>query len=267
MVNSKEILEITGLKNIKTLTRWYQKGIIPPPHVGTHPSGHGKIAYWQDWVLDFCVKIIDLRKLGYSTSEAALVLNYEKTREELEAIKKKPRVSEILAQKKVLLKGGRSVSLLDVFLVLIIDELKNLVTEKTIRNALATKFNQQNSLDLALEYLDAGFNPVLMFDGFNLGIYPDFVLSHLLSHKPAEGKSNVVLSLLKPLNRAYSLLGKEFKTGSLAYPTPKIRIRQGDVMVEYDLAFAGTNGFKLIRESAKTIGVAETEDKLGKKPK
>ena len=72
MISSKEILEKTGLKSTKTLTRWHKAGIIPEPMIETHPSGRGKIGYWPDYVLTRCLKIIELRKQGYSLSAAAL---------------------------------------------------------------------------------------------------------------------------------------------------------------------------------------------------
>ena len=51
MLSSKEILETTNVGSPKTLTRWHQRGLIPPPEVRTHPSGRGKMAYWPGWVV------------------------------------------------------------------------------------------------------------------------------------------------------------------------------------------------------------------------
>ena len=262
MVSSKEILQQTGLKNIKTLTRWYQKGIIPKPYIQTHPSGRGKMAYWPNWVLDHCLKIIKLRKQGYSVKDAVLLIDYEATEKELDEVKKKPLISDELDKKHVKLKSGKEISLLDVFIAVIMDDLRHLITDRSIRNLMVAKFKKQKGLDLALACLDAGYNPVLLFDGTNLEVTPDFYVGHLLSYKPAAGNSRVVLQLLKPLEKAFSLIGKELKVGSLAYPAPKIRIRQGDALVEYDIALMGINGFELIRQSAKTIGGSNVPDRL-----
>ena len=53
-VTSREIMEALGIKNVKTLTRWHQAGVIPEPKVELHPDGNGRIAYWPSWVLEHC---------------------------------------------------------------------------------------------------------------------------------------------------------------------------------------------------------------------
>lgn len=64
LVTSKEILEATGLKTARTLVRWHNEGLIPKPVVGLHPSGHGRISWWPQWVLDRCVELVDMRRKG-----------------------------------------------------------------------------------------------------------------------------------------------------------------------------------------------------------
>jgi len=78
-VTSKQILQATGFKSPKTLTRWAKSGIIPGPHVGTHPSGRGKIAYWPDWVLERCQRIAELLRQGHTLGSASSVLENERT--------------------------------------------------------------------------------------------------------------------------------------------------------------------------------------------
>jgi hypothetical protein len=53
-VTSREIMEALGIKNVKTLTRWHQSGVIPEPKVELHPDGNGRIACWPGWVLEHC---------------------------------------------------------------------------------------------------------------------------------------------------------------------------------------------------------------------
>ncbi|MHB8894152.1 MAG: hypothetical protein ACYC99_03110 [Candidatus Geothermincolia bacterium] len=71
MITSKELLAATGIKNAKTLTRWHQAGLIPPPHLGTHPSGRGKIAFWDDAVKNRILRLIDYRAQGLTLEAAA----------------------------------------------------------------------------------------------------------------------------------------------------------------------------------------------------
>lgn len=69
MISSKKILEALGRKAGKTLTRWYQQGLIPKPEVKTHPNGRGKMAFWDDWVLGRCLEIKKLLLEGQSLDE------------------------------------------------------------------------------------------------------------------------------------------------------------------------------------------------------
>src|SRR3954465_13674770 len=90
MITTTDILEATGLKSGKTLTRWHQRGLIPEPLVRTHPSGRGKIAYWPDWVLDHCVRLVQLQKTGHTLRSASLQLAAESWHQTVEEVASEP---------------------------------------------------------------------------------------------------------------------------------------------------------------------------------
>src|SRR6266852_9113255 len=96
MVSSQQILERTGLKSSKTLTRWHQQGFIPQPVVRTHPSGRGKMAYWPDWVLDRCVRIVELQRQGHSLKSAVQTLEMERIGATIDYVQKAPPITDIL---------------------------------------------------------------------------------------------------------------------------------------------------------------------------
>ena len=254
MITSTEILEKTGLKSGKTLTRWYKKGIIPEPLIRTHPSGRGKIAYWPDWVLDHCLKIIEFRKQGYTINEAALLLDQERILKIVQSADERSLLSKLLGSKKVDLKDGKKTNLYEIFLSIILKDLKDILTDRNQQLVLIKKFKDQGSLDLALSHLKAGYNPVLFFDGEDLKIIADFVVGHILSFNPITGKPCIVHPLLSSLKRFFKMLGEDVPIGSLAAPAPKIWTKHGDALVEIDIALMGINGFELIRETARTIG-------------
>jgi DNA-binding transcriptional MerR regulator len=78
MVTAKQILAATGLKNAHTLTRWHKHhGIIPHPTIGVSSSGRGKCAYWPDWVLDRCRRIVELQKQGHTLASALRLVDRE----------------------------------------------------------------------------------------------------------------------------------------------------------------------------------------------
>lgn len=68
-VTSRQIMDELGIKNVKTLTRWYQAGLIPPPEVEQHPDGAGRIACWPAWVKQHCKTIKRLTHEGHAIKE------------------------------------------------------------------------------------------------------------------------------------------------------------------------------------------------------
>src|SRR4051794_10593093 len=105
MVTSQQILQATGLKSQKTLTRWAHARIIPEPLIGTHPAGRDKIAYWPDWVLERCKRIVELQRQGHTLSSALTALEYERMLRTIEEAKTAPDVRKVLSDKKVTLAG------------------------------------------------------------------------------------------------------------------------------------------------------------------
>ncbi len=54
--------------------RWGSAGVIPHPRTGVHPSGRGKIGYYDDWVLGRCRELVLLQRQGLSLQAAVVKL-------------------------------------------------------------------------------------------------------------------------------------------------------------------------------------------------
>jgi hypothetical protein len=258
-VTSKQILEATGLKNSKTLTRWANRGIIPKPHVGTHPAGRGKIAYWPDWVLGRCQRIADLTRQGHTVGSAYSTLEYERMLSLIEEVEKTPDLKESLSKKKVMLAGGREINL-DLFLhAFIANAADNIAVSEPVRKQLVEQMRNAGVAAWSLKLIANGYNPVCLFDGERVEVVADFILSHRLAE--SVGASWLVIPTLPSLRKALSVLGRALPKDPVVWPAPKIQVRDGDTIVEYDvLLLENALGFELIRETAKTIGMApETE--------
>ncbi len=255
MITSNDILEKTGVKSTKTLGRWTKLGIIPEPLVRTHPSGRGRVAYWPDWVLDRCIRIVELRRQGHSLESARKVLDLHRLRQNLEVVESEPRVSDLLASKEVKLTPERDGTLLDAFLLAMLASVKQLVVDPTGRRRLIDKLREQDSVDLTLNLLRAGYNPVLMYNGKTLEIVPDFLVGQRLSEDHPPHEAFVVAPLLPTLSKTFPWLKSFVKTMPNAWPAPKVWVRDGDAVVEYVYYPTGIIGFELIRETAKVVSV------------
>lgn len=262
MKTSTEILEKTGLKSAKTLSRWAKRGIIPVPHTQTHPSGRGKIGYWPDWVLDRCLRIVELRKRGHSLDSALFELELQRIQENTDKVEKQPSLAKALEKIPMKLPDGSETNLLRVFLVKIASEVRTLIPDPDLAVRLLHKMKEEDLLDLSVMLLHGGYNPVLLYDGGDdLAVVPDFVVSHRLSDLTRPNKPYLVLRLLPPLRRAFASVGIETSQDPVAYPAPKVNVKDGGTILEYGIFPGGSAGFELLRETARVVGRTPVSDK------
>jgi hypothetical protein len=262
-VTSKQILEATGLKSPKTLTRWAKRGIIPGPHVATHPSGRGKIAYWPDSVLERCRRVAELLRQGHTLGSALSLLGYEQTLRVIEEGEKSADFDTVLSKKIVHLANGQETNL-DLFIHAFIAQLVDKIYfGESLRRKLFVEMHNANVASWSLKLFEAGYNPVCLFDGERIEVVPDFMVSHLLSEEESVQSARLVVPILPPLRKAFSALGRPLPSGPLTHAAPKVWGREGDAIVEYQMFLGGALGFELIRETANTVGIAQAITKSG----
>lgn len=232
MISSKELLEKTGLKSSKTLTRWHQQEIIPAPVIRTHPSGRGKMAYWPDSVLPFCQRLIELRGQGHSLHSAKLQVDRERLAQIEEAQKSEPTFTEFLNEQSVRLKNGDEVSLHELLLFNILKSSSDLLPNSDHRDTLIQKMMDGRSLDRAIELFLAGFNPVLVFDGQKVHISEDFIISPALAQDLSGGRPFIVFPLRNSLQCLLQESGFEVPESPIFNPAPTIWVTIEDRIEE-----------------------------------
>jgi hypothetical protein len=239
MVTSKDILAKTGHKNAKTLTRWYQQGIIPKPTVATHPSGRGKIASWPDWVLGRCVRIVELMKEGLSLEEAnktAAFGTYIRNRSRVNSQMRDfwdPKSEEMV---KKVEQGSK------VFATMVLQEIAPAILDPRLIDRLLEETTKWAVFQEALEALHEGWNPILTFDGKDVHVRPDFELVFRLIAESAERKAALCVPLLPALTKTFALLKHELPPPPRITPAPKVWAVEGDATIEY--AFEPNEGFR-----------------------
>jgi hypothetical protein len=255
MVSSKQILRETGIKSMKTLTRWHKDRIIPEPTIGPSSSGRGKLAYWPDWVLDRCKQIVDLQRQGHGLHAAVALIEGKRVND---AINKAIHVGELASE--IEHKEIAGVSLGDAFLSLVTEHLTQVAAADVIHVAIA-QLRAVGILRRSLVLLNAGFNPVLLIMGTEVRIFPDFLVSHELSDGAASAQPCITLPLLAPLQRLFSAIGRELPTPKFYRPAPKLWRERGDVDFEVMFYPGGMNGFEIIPGSETRIGQASEPEK------
>src|SRR5690242_3790040 len=146
MITSHDILDKTGLKSAKTLTRWHQRGLIPEPLIRTHPSGRGKVAYWPDWVLNRCLRIVELQREGHSLQSAASVLGVQDLGSRIERGGSIRSFVEGLKDKKLQVATDREVSVYDACLFAMVASVKSRLLGASEQTRLTAKLREGSAV-------------------------------------------------------------------------------------------------------------------------
>jgi hypothetical protein len=254
MITSRQILKATGLKNAKTLTRWAKAGFIPKPQIGTHPKGRGKIAFWPDWVLERCQRIVKLQKQGHSLVSAISAIEHERMLGIFEQVKTSPSLDTILSEKKIRLAQGGELDLATLLHLFILKGVENVISDLNVLKDILAAMRTAGVATQGIQLLQAGYNPICVFDGQKADVMPDFRIAHMLADDSLSASSRLVIPLLPSLQKAFSSLGLTPPPAPAARAAPKIQSIQSDAVVEYDIFLVGDSQFELIRETARTIG-------------
>jgi hypothetical protein len=260
-VTSKQILEATGLKSPKTLTRWAKSGVIPGPYVGTHPSGRGKIAYWPDWVLGRCKRIAELLRQGHTLASAISVLENERILRLIDEVENFPDLGEQLSKKKVKLPNGQETNLSSFIHAFIAQAADTLKVSESLRKEFFAHLHDADVAGWSLRFLEAGYNPVCLFDGERIEVIPDFRVAHRLGDEQSVASAWLVITILPSLRKAFSALGRALPKRPTVRPAPKVWVSDGDALVEYSVFLGGVLGFEVVREAASTIGITPKIEK------
>ena len=206
-VTSREIMEMCEIKNVKTLTRWYQAGLIPEPNVQKHPGGAGRIAVWPEWVLNHCRAIKQLTAKGQTIEQIK-----ETFGSEWETIAHRYQRYNFLevSQKMDFDNAVWSVQeVIDDVLVKFLGDARESIL--AVKEPLIAREIVIQGLDLMRQ----SYNPVLILAFERIVVVPDFVVSHYL----AENFHVTQPFLVVPLH-AYLL--QQFRT-DVSQKKPRVR--------------------------------------------
>jgi len=254
MKTTNEILEKSRIKSARTLSRWSKRGIIPPPlKVDTHPSGRGKIAYWDDEVLTKVLRIMKHRRQGHSLRRSIELAAHDQFDELGMKIEQVGAITEAFAKRSISRKNGTKISFLDILRGQVLAELRRLGVDRDAQAGIMRAMNKEVHTSIMLILLTAGHAPVMVWDGSTLLTTADFAVSHLLNKNAADGKVIIVIPLFKPLRQIFKALKTEFPKAPTIRPRPQILKDQGEDVIRYNIA-VGEEIFKVYWDFPKVIG-------------
>jgi len=174
-VTSREILDKLGLESARTLRRWRELNLIPPPETGPHPSGRGRIASWPRWVLDRCLEIRRLTREGHTLKEIGEMLgsDWEKAKR-----KRRYRFRDAMLAREKEMRQFR------------LEEIVRRRLRKLIRHYDEKYYAGLVTLDIldhAVKLVNDGYNPVFVVTEKRVTVVPDFIVSqHLAADTDSE---------------------------------------------------------------------------------
>src|SRR5258705_13262952 len=71
MLTTKQLLKATGFKSVRTLQRWRERNLVPPPSFKRHPNGRGMTWMWPIWTIRHIAGINKRSSAGESLDDIA----------------------------------------------------------------------------------------------------------------------------------------------------------------------------------------------------
>jgi hypothetical protein len=253
LVTMQHVAEQTQL-NVKTLSRWVDRGFLPKPVIQTHPSGRGKTGTWPDSVLERCRRIVALRQEGHSPESAVATIELEDRPTEF-APKDQTTIDEILAGGQFELPEGLKLKWLHLFLANVNHLLKKSFIHPDYHRQILGSMREDDLLRRTLRLLQRGYDPILVFDGMATRVEPAFVTAIRTSHADQARRPQCLVPLRPALETFLPLAGLgHLLESEIVTPAPKAWRREGNVLKEYTVHLLGLDGFELVETSGTTVG-------------
>lgn len=181
MLSTLEILERTEINSGKTLTRWHQRGLIPPPIIKTHPNGRGKMAFWPVWIVWRIKEVKRLLKNGEPLDKIIALLGTDWLAEEKKWTRRRRSTKKIV-------ENERKRAARDRFSETAAERVYGFLQAIGVQRPgifckLENQFADLRLIDQAIDLMHKGFNPVAIITGGKVQITTDFMVSQLLTSK------------------------------------------------------------------------------------
>lgn len=106
--------------------------------------------------------------------------------------------SDSLKGQTVDLEDGRQVNVFQVIEAIILNGIKVMSMSEDLFRMLSERFREAGAVKTAVDLLRGGYNPILVFDGSDLKVYPDFLVGHLFFDGAQDSRSYFTVPLLPP---------------------------------------------------------------------
>jgi hypothetical protein len=225
-LTTHEVLLRSGITSVKTLTRWHQKGLIPPPAVETHPSGRGKIAYWPAWIIFRIREVKAGLAAGSSLDELASTLSRDWQAEEKRWVRKRPDI-------KAAFDRMNRAEAIDRFAEWAADAVFEYLQKIGVQRPgrvwgdLWANFYATEFVNDVLQLLRKGYSPVVAIAGSELKVIPDFLLASVAADPKSQSQPLLIVPIREAFLEAFAEAAPRLPKTPKYGPAPRL-VEHGD---------------------------------------
>ena len=262
MATGAQIREQTGLSR-KALKLLGEIGVISKGEVKPHPSvPRGRTTLHPDEDLYTCKVIAKLcKEEGLSLREAAAQYKVYGLRDKVRKRSRKMASQTYLHNSRMYLleemEEYEDEEKLDLNILLrnaISDDVGRIARDSQVLEAILSGIEQYKMFDRAFDMLVAGYSPILVWNGLDLKVIPDFMLSHVLTLEINEGKPYTIIPLFRYIESVIRPFIDDEKIHPTIHAAPKVLAKEGNKLIEYEVVPHGYLGVELLERTAKVIG-------------
>lgn len=262
MATGAQIREQTGLSR-KAMKLLGEIGVISKGEVKPHPSvPRGRTTLHPDEDLYTCKVIAKLcKKEGLSLREAATQYKVHGLRDKVRKRSRKMASQTYLNNSLMYLleemeeyEDEEKLDLNNLLRNAMSNDLGRITSDLQVQETILSGVEQYKVFDRAFEMLIAGYNPILVWDGLDLKVVPDFRLGHILTSEINEGKPYIIIPLFRYIESVIGPFIDDEKIHPTIHAAPKVLAKEGNKLIEYEVVPHGYLGVELLERTAKVIG-------------
>jgi len=254
MITTTELAKRTRL-SVKTLGRWTDQAVLPKPEIGTHPSGRGKVGFWPDWTVDYCLRIIALRKTGSSLQDAAGTAMQERCEAIGQSLEAEAR-ELVYGAKTLKLPSGRQVDLVQLLKARVAQQIESLPFTRAAKRNLIQSLEDCEKLSSAIHSINEGHHIYLVFSRGRVTYRPDYLLPEVMADSDPSPKDFFALALTPHFHAVLINIGMpEMIPRRLFFPARKVWQLDGHYLRELAYHPSGSGDTHFVSGTAsKLIG-------------
>ncbi|MEX2310438.1 MAG: hypothetical protein WD738_22920 [Pirellulales bacterium] len=201
-LTTRQVLDACGFKSVRTLQRWRERNLVPPPTLQRHPNGRGMTWMWPAWTIRHIAAIKKRLAAGESLDEVGRTLGDWQA----EAKRWHPKRYDF----KAAFERMQRHEAIDRFAEWASDTvylfLRDIGVERPgrIDDKVWKSISKSQFIDEVLRLVRLGYAPVMVVTSNALKVVPDFLVSSALGDTEARGGPLLVVPIRHAFVEAFS---------------------------------------------------------------